>query len=112
MVLPTSWDDKYFFYSYEDIRIRQLASHDTAYRNRDATAAIESALAQAEKCRALETPFILNIHPWHSVGNGQKQFSELKKSLVEWSLKQGVPILRCKDYLAIMEASAAVSVGA
>ena len=100
LVLPTSWDDKYFFYSYEDLHIREMASKDTAYRDRDAGAALASALAQGEKCRSLETPFILNIHPWHAVGNGRQQFLELKQSLIEWSREQRVPVLRCQDYLA------------
>ncbi len=98
LVLPTSWDDKYFLYSYEDIRIRQLVSSDVAYRDRDAASAVASALAQAETCRSLDTPFILNIHPWHSIANGQSQFLELKRALIEWSNSNGIRMLRCKDY--------------
>ena len=99
LVLTTSWDDKYFLYSYEDLHIRQLASADAAYRSRSAADAFASVMRQAEQCRRLETPLVLNIHPWHTIGAGQDHFMELKRMVAEWCRSEGVPIMRCRDYL-------------
>ena len=99
LVLTTSWDDKYFLYSYEDVHIRQLASEDAAYRPRSAKEAFASVVKQAEHCRRMETPLVLNIHPCHTIGGGQEQFYELKRIIVEWCASEEVPILCCRDYL-------------
>lgn len=100
VVLPASWDDKFFFYSYEDHHMRVTAPADVPYRPGVEDAAFESAVEQAERCRALDTPFILNIHPWHSVANGQPQFLNLKRRLADWARSQDVPIRTCADLAA------------
>jgi len=95
VVLPTSWDDKFFFYSYEDHFMRAVATPDVPYRPDVLDAAFSSVLRQAELCRRFETPLVLNIHPWHSVSNGQPQFLELKRRLTDWARDAEVPILTC-----------------
>ena len=99
LVLPTSWDDKYFFYSYEDQRIRQLAPADQSYRSNCIEAAWNSFLRQAEHCRALQTPAIVNIHPWHAACNSQPIFYDFKQRVVEWCRREYIDIKRCCDYL-------------
>ena len=103
LVLPTSWDDKIFFYSYEDVKIRQLAGAEEAYRPRSAQDVWPSFLNQAQRCRDLQTPCIINIHPWHAVCNGQSQFYELKRMIIEWCQRNEIPLLRCRDYLSAIE---------
>ncbi len=100
LVLPTSWDDKYFFYSYEDLHFRRLASEEVAYRDCSAKAAFGSVLQQVAVCRSLNTPFVLNIHPWHAACNGQNQFYDLKKFLIDWCNSEGVRIARCADIVS------------
>jgi hypothetical protein len=102
LVLPTCWDDKYFFYSYEDLHIRRLAPLEEIYRPRSAQDAWTSFARQAEHCRALRTPCVINMHPWHAACNGQPQFHELKKKIVDWCSREGISILRCKDYLNLI----------
>jgi hypothetical protein len=104
LVLTTSWDDKYFMFSYEDLQIRKLATAETAYRPRSAEDGFASVMRQAEHCRRLDTPLVLNIHPWHTIGNGQSQFLELKRLVIEWCRSERVPIMRCKDYLPLAAA--------
>ena len=100
LVLPTRWDDKYFFYSFEDHYIRQIAPNTIPYRPLDADEAWNSFLVQAERCRALATPCVLNIHPWHAASNGQPQFYDLKRRIIDWCGDKEVPILRCQDYVS------------
>lgn len=100
LVLPTCWDDKYFFYSYEDHFIRQAAPETVPYRPRGVDEAWDSFLQQAERCRALDTPCVINIHPWHAASNEQKQFYDLKLRIIDWCHEQVVPIRRCQDHLS------------
>lgn len=99
LVLPTCWDDKYFFYSYEDQRIRKLAVDAGPYRPGGIDGSWNSLLRQMEHCRALNTPAIVNIHPWHSACNGQPNFYDLKRRIIDWCQDQDVPIRQCRDYL-------------
>jgi hypothetical protein len=99
LVLPTCWDDKYFLYSYEDLHIRKIAPTDRPYKPGGIEAAWDSFLRQAEHCRALNTPAIVNIHPWHSACNGHDNFYALKRRIVDWCRRENVPIKQCRDYL-------------
>jgi hypothetical protein len=98
LVLPTCWDDKYFFYSYEDHYIRRTAPDTVPYRPRGTDEAWHSFLRQAESCRTLNTPCVLNIHPWHAASNGQPQFYDLKRRIIDWCVEQDVPIRQCREY--------------
>ena len=99
LVLPTSWDDKYFFYSFEDQNFRKLVPESVNYRPIAVEEAFASVRKQAEACRELTSPFVINIHPWHSVCNKQPQFMELKRRLVGWCLEHGIPMVTIKDIL-------------
>ncbi len=101
LVLPTSWDDKYFFNSYEDINFRRVANKPDAYNDYSAAAAFESVLRQIEVCRVLDSPFVLNIHPWHASCNGQSRFYDLKKRLIDWCKSEGASVKRCVDLLSV-----------
>ena len=45
------------------------------------------------------------IHPWHAVCNGQSQFYELKRMIIEWCQRNDIPVLRCRDYLSSIKNS-------
>ena len=98
LVLPTSWDDKYLFHSYEDLQVRKLAPADQPYQVHRLEAAWASFLRQAEHCRALQTPMVVNIHPWHAACNDQPVFYQFKQRIVEWCGEEGLEIKRCCDY--------------
>ena len=67
--------------------------------------AFDSVLKQIEVCRALDSPFVLNIHPWHASCNGQSRFYDLKTRLIDWCGTEGAPITRCVDLLNAAVAS-------
>ena len=90
LVIPTSWDDKFFFASYEDRAIRRRA--DSAYLGRTMEEALASADCQMVRCLEAGIPVVINLHPIHAV-RGELPLFQLKERLVELAQKRGIPVM-------------------
>lgn len=90
LVIPTSWDDKYFFSSYEDRLIGGAA--DSQFSGRTVEQALESLTALLETCAGRNIPLVINLHPIHALRGGLDLFG-LKKHLAARAAERGIPVM-------------------
>ena len=94
LVLPTSWDDKYFFSSYEDRHIRRTT--DSMVTGHTVKEALSSIFIQLDRCKQASVPLVLNLHPVHAV-TGRAKVLELKEEVIGLARGQGIPILSLRQ---------------
>ncbi len=89
LILPTQWDDKFFFLNYEACHLGGRNPHQHTDSLLDE--AFDSVLAQATICERNGWPLIINLHPIHML-NPDRPVATLKTRLCEWAMATGVPI--------------------
>jgi len=89
LVLPTQWDDKFFFDNYEVRHLGGRSQHESGQSPLEA--AFQEVLSQADICERNGWPLILNLHPIHML-NPDLPVAALKTRLCEWAQANGVPI--------------------
>ena len=89
LVLPTAWDDKYLFSSFEDIHIRRTLTNNTVGHSEEE--AFSNLLSQLRWCRRQDVPFILNLHPVHML-NPELPALSLKARLVSWARENDIQV--------------------
>ncbi|HUU28950.1 MAG TPA: polysaccharide deacetylase family protein [archaeon] len=94
LVIPTSWDDKFFFSSYEDRFIRK--NTNSAYKGRSLKEALDNIAFQLGLCIKAGIPFVVNLHPYNGL-RGKVEFGELKTQLIEMAKDRKIPVLALND---------------